>query len=315
MLIRWVTPIDKPVWERLADDVADIFEYPGMSTDKGFHEYMDAKIKNYEALIAIDRMSNSCMGVIGFSREANRVSWFGVFNQHRGKGVGARLLNTALRHLDNTKDITVETFRTDYPKGLSARAVYLKAGFTDTDDTIINRMGKPRCIMTLPPTNERHGGSFHYDFPRYALHTHVDHCPPCNNQPMPDGLMDITELEYSYATAERVAQGRLFGKCHILAKRHFADFEEIPAEEMAGFMRDVQMVGRALHKVTGAIKINYEIHSNSGPHIHCHLYPRYLDDDFPSAPIDYRITEPSPYESEEEYQWFVEQMRSELCGG
>ena len=56
-------------------------------------------------------------------------------------------------------------------------------------------------------------------------------------------------------------------------------------EDMANFMEDVQRVARALHKVTGAVKINYEIHGNSMPHLHVHLFPRYIDDDFPSAPI------------------------------
>jgi diadenosine tetraphosphate (Ap4A) HIT family hydrolase len=70
--------------------------------------------------------------------------------------------------------------------------------------------------------------------------------------------------------------------------------------------------GKALRKVTGAEKINYELHSNSGAHLHIHLFPRYLDDEFPSAPIDYRLTEPAPYESYDEYLWFIEQMRKEL---
>jgi len=39
----------------------------------------------------------------------------------------------------------------------------------------------------------------------------------------------------------------------------------------------------------------------------------YLDDDFPSTPIDYRVTEPSPYESEAEYRWFIERMRATLA--
>ena len=82
---------------------------------------------------------------------------------------------------------------------------------------------------------------------------------------------------------------------------------------MVGFMSEVQLVGKALHKVTGAVKINYEIHSNSAQHIHCHLFLRYLDDDFPSAPIDYRVCEPSPYESKEAFLWFLEKMRGELC--
>ena len=43
-----------------------------------------------------------------------------------------------------------------------------------------------------------------------------------------------------------------------------------------------------------------------------HLFPRYLDDDFPSAPIVYRICEPAPYESVNEYLWFIDRMRVEL---
>lgn len=81
---------------------------------------------------------------------------------------------------------------------------------------------------------------------------------------------------------------------------------------MSIFMSDVQKVAKALHKVTNAVKINYEIHGNSMPHLHVHLFPGYLDDNFPSAPIDYRITEPSPYENEDELQWFIEQIRKEL---
>lgn len=48
------------------------------------------------------------------------------------------------------------------------------------------------------------------------------------------------------------------------------------------------------------------------PHLHVHLFPRYIDDDFPSAPIDYHVIEPSPYESEEEFLWFVNSMRDLL---
>ena len=77
-------------------------------------------------------------------------------------------------------------------------------------------------------------------------------------------------------------------------------------------MSDIQIAAKALRKVTGAIKINYEMHSNSVPHIHCHLFPRYLNDDFPGISIDYHLTEPSPYESEEEFKWFVEEMRNQI---
>ena len=312
MLIRWATLEDKPSWIRLADNVANIFGHPTMSTDKDFHEYINGKLSKYEALIAIDRMSGNCLGVIGFSRTHNRITWFGVFELYRGKGIGTRLLSTALRQLDTSKEITVEAYRDDYPAGLAARAVYHKAGFVDIDNMIFDHLGNPRCKMRLSPANEKRGGSFHYNYPDYDKYSKIEFCRCCNHEAAPDFLVDITELEFSFVTAEKIAQGKLFGKCHVLIKQHYVDFEEISQADMVRFMSDVQKVGKALHKITGAIKINYEIHSNSSPHIHCHLFPRYLDDDFPSAPIDYRISEPSPYESEEEFNWFVDNMRKEL---
>lgn len=312
MLIRWATKNDIQVWTDLANDVALIFGNPTMANDKDFIEYMNSKLSKFEALIAVDRMSGSCLGIIGFSRTHNRITWFGVFEKYRGRGIGTKLLLTALRHLDSKKEVTVETFRDGYPAGLPARSVYCKVGFVDIDNTITDHMGNFRCKMAIAPTNENRGSSFHYKYLDYDKYSNVENCLCCNNAPMPDGHVEIAELNYSFACVERVAQGKLFGKCYVLIKNHYVNFESIPFDEMAGFMGDIQKVGKALHKVTGAIKINYEIHSNSGPHIHCHLFPRYLDDDFPSAPIDYRIIEPSPYESDEEFNWFVEQMKSEL---
>ena len=79
------------------------------------------------------------------------------------------------------------------------------------------------------------------------------------------------------------------------------------------FMREIRRVGRALRKVTGAEKINYELHSNTGANLHMHLCPRYLDDDFPGMAIDLSCpSDPPPYESYEEYLWFIDQMTKEL---
>jgi diadenosine tetraphosphate (Ap4A) HIT family hydrolase len=81
---------------------------------------------------------------------------------------------------------------------------------------------------------------------------------------------------------------------------------------MADFMNDVQKVAKALHQVTGAVKINYEIHGNSMPHLHVHLFPRYMEDDFPGAPIQYNLVEPCPYGDDEEFQWFADKIRELL---
>jgi len=155
-------------------------------------------------------------------------------------------------------------------------------------------------------------GSFHCRYPDFIRRAQEAFCPVCNDEPMPPGQSDIAMLEYSWACGEYPGQGRLFGKMYVMPRRHAFQFEDMQDEEMIGFMREVQRVGAALRKVTGAVKINYEMHSNSGAHLHMHLFPRYLDDDFPGISIDYHQNEPAPYEDYDEYLWFIEQMRKEL---
>ena len=121
MLIRWLTVKDKFAWQQLAGTVAELFDSPNMPFEQSFLSYMDSKITNHEALIAVDRISNECLGIIGFSRTHNRISWFAVAEQYRNKGIGTRLLNTALRQLDNTKDITVDTCCEECAWGQPAR--------------------------------------------------------------------------------------------------------------------------------------------------------------------------------------------------
>jgi diadenosine tetraphosphate (Ap4A) HIT family hydrolase len=115
----------------------------------------------------------------------------------------------------------------------------------------------------------------------------------CCQWPGPPDIVLIKELEHSWLEASMQAQGCLWGKCHVLCKKHYVELYEIPEQDLLDFMTDVQKASKALKTVSGAVKINYEIHGNSMPHLHVHLFPRYLDDPFPSAPIDYRIIKPN----------------------
>ena len=54
-------------------------------------------------------------------------------------------------------------------------------------------------------------------------------------------------------------------------------------------MRDARKVSRAIACVTGAVKMNYEIHGNSIPHLHMHFFPRYRGDQFEGQPINPRL--------------------------
>ncbi len=311
MLIRWANENDLPAWCALATEVSPIFQHPAdMGTDPEFISYTRSKVNNYEVLAAVDYMSGNKMGFIGFSRTNNHISWFAVSGQYRGKGAGERLLKTALRQLDTNKDITVITFLDGYSQGVAARTLYKKYGFTE--ERLIIHDNLPRCEMKRPASTEKRGGSFHYLYPEFIKAADIAFCPVCNGEPAPERQTDIQINKKVFVCGEYPGQGRLFGKMYVMPRKHYYHFEDMPPTEMVDFMSEVQRVGAALRKVTGAVKINYEIHSNSGAHIHIHLFPRYLDDEFPGAPIDFRITEPAPYESYEEFLWFVEQMKKEL---
>lgn len=103
MLIREVTFDDISGWLKLAAEVEPVFQ-GSMVDSREFYSYMEAKIKKREALMALDRNNdNALMGIIGFSRTNNRISWFAVFYKYRNKGVGSKLLECALNQLDRTK--------------------------------------------------------------------------------------------------------------------------------------------------------------------------------------------------------------------
>jgi diadenosine tetraphosphate (Ap4A) HIT family hydrolase/ribosomal protein S18 acetylase RimI-like enzyme len=311
MLIRWVNENDISAWCALASEVSSVFQHPAdMGTDPEFISYAKNKMGKYEALTAVEYMSGESMGFIGFSRTHNRISWFAVSETYRGKGVGSRLLKTAMRQLNTGKDVTVVTFCDDYALGMAARSVYKKHGFIKEKPTTHD--GLPRSEMTRPASLEKRGGSFHYSYPKFIKAADKENCPVCNNEPAPDGQNDIEINNNVWVCGEYPGQGRLFGKLYIMPREHYFRFEDMPEKAVSEFMVEVKRIGKALRKVTGAIKINYEMHSNSGAHLHIHLFPRYLDDDFPSAPIDYRMSEPTPYETYEEYLWFIERMREEL---
>lgn len=152
--------------------------------------------------------------------------------------------------------------------------------------------------------------SFHTDYETWKRQTQKEHCPVCNQLPMPAGMVDIVELPSSWLNAQPTVC--LKGTCCVTAKVHAVELYELSDEELLSFMQDVARCARALKRVTGAVKINYEIHGNTSPHLHMHLFPRYLDDPFPGQPIDYRQKRADVYK-EDEFEQFVEDMREELA--
>jgi diadenosine tetraphosphate (Ap4A) HIT family hydrolase len=94
----------------------------------------------------------------------------------------------------------------------------------------------------------------------------------------------LIELEGSWLTTQEQAPMR--GYACLVSRRHVVELHELSEAEGSTFMRDLRKVSKALSLVTGAAKLNYEIHGNTIPHLHVHLYPRQVGDAFEDRPIN-----------------------------
>lgn len=127
-------------------------------------------------------------------------------------------------------------------------------------------------------------------------------CPICRQgQP----LNIVIELEASWVTMQEDAP--VVGYVCIVSRIHVVELHDLPDMLAAAFMRDAQKVSMAVAKVTGAVKMNYEIHGNSLPHLHMHFFPRYRGDQFEGQPINPRLVVQPVYAPGE-----FERMRSAL---
>jgi diadenosine tetraphosphate (Ap4A) HIT family hydrolase len=111
----------------------------------------------------------------------------------------------------------------------------------------------------------------------------METCPICVH----GGPLDVIgELRTVWVTAPQDAP--LPGYVCVVAKRHTCEPYELPREELLAFWEESMLVARAVAALLGPKKMNYEIHGNTIPHLHLHLYPRFEGDPFEGQPIDGR---------------------------
>jgi diadenosine tetraphosphate (Ap4A) HIT family hydrolase len=109
-------------------------------------------------------------------------------------------------------------------------------------------------------------------------------CPICRRG---KPLDIVAKLEQSWVTMGETAPVR--GYVCVVSQIHAVDLHDLPEAAACAFMRDARKVSMALASVTGAVKMNYEIHGNTIPHLHMHFFPRYRGDQFEGQPIDPKL--------------------------
>jgi diadenosine tetraphosphate (Ap4A) HIT family hydrolase len=151
--------------------------------------------------------------------------------------------------------------------------------------------------------------SFHHDPDRWLFLAQKENCPYCRKDEDPTGSRTLKLFEHSELCAHAAVP--LKGTCYLITKEHYVELFDLPEDVLLGFLREGQAAARALKEVMGAFKINYEIHGNTVPHLHLHLFPRYLDDPFAGTAIDSGGVEPPVYR-EDEFERFVRAMQERL---
>lgn len=96
----------------------------------------------------------------------------------------------------------------------------------------------------------------------------------------------IGELPTVWVTAP--ARAPLPAYACVVAKRHVVEPFELDEPEMTAFWAESMSVAAAVNELVRPVKMNYEIHGNTIPHLHLHLYPRFAGDPFDGRPIDGR---------------------------
>jgi diadenosine tetraphosphate (Ap4A) HIT family hydrolase len=68
------------------------------------------------------------------------------------------------------------------------------------------------------------------------------------------------------------------GYCILVSRRHAVELTELALEERRAYFDEMCWLAQAIQTCYRPHKLNYEVLGNQVPHLHWHLFPRYLDD-------------------------------------
>ena len=98
----------------------------------------------------------------------------------------------------------------------------------------------------------------------------------------------------------------------LVFDRHAIELHDLTDVEGAALMRDIRRVSAAVASIMEPVKMNYEVHGNTAPHLHVHFFPRYRGDQFEGRPIDPRAARRPAYAADE-FERFRERLKAALA--
>lgn len=102
----------------------------------------------------------------------------------------------------------------------------------------------------------------------------------------------------------------------LLSKKHVTELHDLGSSYRATFLREMGEVAEAVFRAFKPQKLNHELLGNDCPHLHWHIFPRYIDDPLPGKSIyvyDESTRNSEEYRpSEQELARLKEKLLSEL---
>ena len=97
----------------------------------------------------------------------------------------------------------------------------------------------------------------------------------------------------------------------LVFSRHAIELHDLTEAEGNAFMSDIRRVSAAVAGIVRPVKMNYEIHGNTAPHLHVHFFPRFAGDQFEGGPINPK-TALRPAYAPGEFEGFRERLDAAL---
>lgn len=146
--IGFGNPDDIDSWMVLVWKVRDSF--PGLETEKALADHKSTVIDfmaRKEAICA--KEDEKVIGALLLLKDCNELCYLAVDPDYRRMHIADKLFSFMLKVIDNSKPITVSTYRNNDPKGKAAIAFYEKNGFKA--DVLTEEFGYPcqRYIYTF----------------------------------------------------------------------------------------------------------------------------------------------------------------------
>jgi len=108
----------------------------------------------------------------------------------------------------------------------------------------------------------------------------LEGCPWCQKRPPEHWI--LAETGACWVTGGEEAT--LPGYVCLVSKLHAVEPFHLAPDQQVEFWLDAMATAEGLSDATNPVKMNYEIHGNTTPHLHMHLYPRTAGDVYVGFP-------------------------------